>query len=250
MQDRYVGDVGDFGKYCLLRALAPGRPDILRLGVVWCRYPDESHNGDGQHVRYLSNNEYKALDPHVHQCLARLVESNARSIAGVQSSSIFPKGTLFFDNVASGLSGSGTVVIQRKNYRHSWLEAALQATKRADLVFFDPDNGIETPSIPKTSNKAGKYIFWDEMLPFWSRGQSLVVYHHLNRTRSAIEQTEALRRRFLENFGSVPLLTPLLFRRGSCRHFWIVGQERHSEILTQRIKALLASGWKRHFESC
>src|SRR5271155_819738 len=44
MQDRYVGDVGDFGKYALLRALAgvPG-PITVRLAIVWCRFPDESH---------------------------------------------------------------------------------------------------------------------------------------------------------------------------------------------------------------
>ena len=38
MQDRYVGDIGDFGKYGLLRALC-GRD--LYLGVVWYLIPDE-----------------------------------------------------------------------------------------------------------------------------------------------------------------------------------------------------------------
>ena len=47
MQDQYVGDIGDFGKYGLLRHLF-GRPegadaapeDALRLGVVWYLFPD------------------------------------------------------------------------------------------------------------------------------------------------------------------------------------------------------------------
>jgi len=46
MQDRYAGDVGDFVKLGLLRAISPGR----KLGVAWYRYPDEAHNGDGRHT--------------------------------------------------------------------------------------------------------------------------------------------------------------------------------------------------------
>jgi len=34
MRDSYVADVGDFGKYALLNALAG---NDLRLGVFWCR---------------------------------------------------------------------------------------------------------------------------------------------------------------------------------------------------------------------
>lgn len=44
MQDRYAGDVGDFVKLGLLRAISPGR----KLGVAWYRYQDEAHNGDGR----------------------------------------------------------------------------------------------------------------------------------------------------------------------------------------------------------
>ena len=38
MQDRFVGDIGDFGKYGLLRALTGTYPEAeprLSLGVVW-----------------------------------------------------------------------------------------------------------------------------------------------------------------------------------------------------------------------
>src|SRR5262245_49168756 len=59
MQDRYVGDVGDYAKYALLKALA-GDPSStkIRLGVVWCRFPDESHNQDGKHIAYLEKDEW------------------------------------------------------------------------------------------------------------------------------------------------------------------------------------------------
>ncbi len=44
MQNRYVGDVGDFGKYGLLRYLVGVRSstsvaDSLRLRVIWYLHP-------------------------------------------------------------------------------------------------------------------------------------------------------------------------------------------------------------------
>lgn len=45
MQNRYVGDVGDFGKYTLLNALASSG---LRLGVVW--YLNEFEEGNSERV--------------------------------------------------------------------------------------------------------------------------------------------------------------------------------------------------------
>ncbi len=37
MQNRYVGDIGDYAKYSLLRALSRG----CKLGVSWYLFPDE-----------------------------------------------------------------------------------------------------------------------------------------------------------------------------------------------------------------
>jgi len=57
MQNRYVGDIGDFGKYHLLKILSQGNGldngGNLVLGVVWYLVPNENHNGDGKHIRYL-----------------------------------------------------------------------------------------------------------------------------------------------------------------------------------------------------
>ena len=57
MQDQYVGDIGDFGKYGLLRHLTgiqTPRLKTLRLGVVWYLFPDGGNN-DGKFTKYLCN---------------------------------------------------------------------------------------------------------------------------------------------------------------------------------------------------
>ncbi len=60
MQDRYVGDVGDFGKYGLLRSLCRGDEHgaALRLGVLWYRFDgdDSTAANDGRHTDYLCAN--------------------------------------------------------------------------------------------------------------------------------------------------------------------------------------------------
>ena len=60
MQNRYAGDVGDFGKFSLIRSLF-AYPEYS-IGVIWYQYPDESHNGDGRHTKYLHNPKYKHCD--------------------------------------------------------------------------------------------------------------------------------------------------------------------------------------------
>lgn len=246
MQDRYVGDVGDFGKFSLLRAMAGGHAP-LRLGVVWCRFPDEGHNGDGRHVAYLDRQDYAALDPGLHETLKSLVSDGRRSLSAVQSSGILPHGTIYFEEPVHSASPDRAGPAARALVREGWRQRALAATVRADLVFFDPDNGIEARSVPLTHPRAGKYVFWDDLIPFWERGQSLVIYHHLNRTASAGEQEEGLRVLFRRRLGDLPLLLPLLFRRGSCRHFWIVGQNRHATTLRAAVQRLFAGGWGEHF---
>lgn len=248
MQDRYVGDVGDFGKFGLLRALVGSLDSSLRLGVVWCAFPDESHNGDGRHIAYLRDDAMVALDPELHAKLRALVDSGSRSIAALEAAGILPQSTIFYRQPTTGLAeGIGPAGRLRTIYRERWHSGALQTTKDADLVFFDPDNGIATEATSRSGPKSGKFIFRDEIAAFWERGQSLVVYHHLNRTCTTSVQTTILRHKLADTLGRKACLLPLMFRRGSCRHFWIIAQPRHAAGLTASARLFLANGWAAHF---
>ena len=76
LQNRYVGDLGDFGKYGLLKALCG---DTLKLGVNWYLIPDESHNG--KHTAYLKSTHkdstaYRSCDPELYDSLRKIVFIN------------------------------------------------------------------------------------------------------------------------------------------------------------------------------
>jgi hypothetical protein len=83
MQDRYAGDIGDYVKLGLLRAILAEReassPD-RKLGVAWYRFPDETHNQDGKHTSYLDQPEkFRKFDEFVFDSLKNL-RTSKRSI--------------------------------------------------------------------------------------------------------------------------------------------------------------------------
>ena len=85
MQDRYTGDLGDFSKLGILRVLQAAG---MTIGVNWYLVPDENHNGDGRHVKYLQQEEFKACDETLWLELRNIVDSNDRKACYLEKKSI------------------------------------------------------------------------------------------------------------------------------------------------------------------
>ena len=85
MQDRYTGDIGDFSKLGLLRAL---QAEGLSIGLNWYLTPDESHNGDGRHVGYLEKDAFRACDEELWLELKDIVEAGRRKARYLESERI------------------------------------------------------------------------------------------------------------------------------------------------------------------
>jgi hypothetical protein len=248
MQDRYVGDVGDFGKYAILRRLC-GQPGerIIRLGVVWCLFPNETLTNDGKHISYLRDSEFAQLDADLHAALDLIVSAGQRNVAAIIECACLPTSTVFFPAPISIAEDMRPGPAERIRHRDAWLETCLHQTKKCELVFFDPDNGLEVTSVPKHHPRAGKYIYWNELASFWRRGHALLIYHHLNRTLSAAQQVETLTLRFAAKLDYASII-PLVYRRGSSRVFWLIHHgDRLGCELENRSENLLNGGWSRHF---
>ena len=69
MQNRYAGDVGDFGKLGMLRRIEKSG---ISVGVNWYLVGDENHNNDGKHIGYLENKQFRGCDD---ELLEKLVKS-------------------------------------------------------------------------------------------------------------------------------------------------------------------------------
>jgi hypothetical protein len=61
MKEQYVGDINDYRKYALLRALAGGGK--IKIGVCWMLTPRDNRS-DGNKLNYLKNpNKWRRYDP-------------------------------------------------------------------------------------------------------------------------------------------------------------------------------------------
>ncbi len=161
VQDRYVADIGDFGKYALLNALAG---DDLRLGVHWYRNSDEEANRDGKFTDYPRLRE---CDPLLHDALNDIVCSGRRCISAVESASILPGGTVFYSLPLSSRDAEDPA--SRSRRRAEWNVRALE------------------------------YVF--PHLGLSSKRQSLVLYHHQTREKGGLAATLPLKFKMLRSLG-------------------------------------------------
>ena len=255
MQNRYVGDIGDFGKYGLLRALsgfgeAPTVAHRLRLGVAWYLYPDESHNADGKYTGYLNPTQsnrarFRTCDSELYDALKHLVDEGDRNIAAVRQCGILPEDTAFHETSLSYPSSMKRSV--RQATRDSWLSGDLEATTGADLVFVDPDNGISATADPLRKN-GPKYVFLDDLLRFTQRGQSLVIYHHLGRQGTAEQQISRLAEYLRLNLNLPGPPQALWYHRGTARAYFVVAQPQHESVIEENLSQFLKSPWREHFQ--
>ena len=91
MQNRYVGDIGDYLKFGILRAQSPGH----RLGVAWWLHPDENYKRDGRHIGNLQQpDRWRHFDPELFDALASIVAGNRRDVRALEAANLLT-GALF-----------------------------------------------------------------------------------------------------------------------------------------------------------
>ena len=179
MNDAYIGDIGDYGKYGLLKTLK--QETGFQLGVAWMKTASPV-------FEYLERDELVACDPELYQSLRGLVRGSRRTIAGLEESKALPEDTIYFNKqfVFRGKKA-------QQRLRSEWFGEALDRLEDANLVFFDPDNGLET-SLKKGSTVEGpKNVRYKELKPFYERGKSLVVYQHAERRKGGMKETIRVR---------------------------------------------------------
>lgn len=175
MQNRYVGDIGDYLKLGILRALSPG----YRLGVAWWLYPDESHNRDGRHIGYLQRPERRRhYDRMLFDALAGIVSSNQRHVPTLEAANLLPD-ALF----ASEMIPTDGPLSERRRARNKWFDRMKATLADADLLFVDPDNGLESSGFRHSIPRAGKSVLFSELQELARPGRCLIVYHHHTRRK-------------------------------------------------------------------
>lgn len=248
MQDRFVGDIGDFGKYGLLRALTGlwdwerGGPlpehKRLSLGVVWC-VPDEmtiakTPASHGQHVGYLFNslaqNLYRNCDPPLFDCIKEIVCGD-RSLKSIAESGIIggKEGEFIPDPIP-----------RNSEQRQQWLEKAVKEIEESSIVFLDPDIGLTPPS----KRNSTKHVRPREVSEFSDHNRSVVIYQSFARKTLSV-QIEDWKRQLDSTLISQREFRVLKFKS---RAFIVLPSDRHSEMIDKRLAKMLKGPWHPHFE--
>lgn len=236
MQDRYTGDIGDFGKLGLLRKLGAR----LSIGVNWYLAPDETHNGDGRHTKYLEKDSFCACDDLLWNVLKQIVQSGERKVSALENADLL-SAVYFSEEVPF----SGATKVERKTSRKEWHQQALEALKGCDLVFVDPDNGLMVPSA-QGGPKSVKFVLPEELEDYYKQGSSVVYYQH--KARRADEFYMKQHQELLASGAFVGATgTGLKFIPTSQRYYFFIVQPKHKAIIDTCIEELLATPWNKCF---
>lgn len=183
VRHNFVNDIGDYAKYSLLRALCADGQGATRLGVIWYLTDHAEHNNDGRKRAHLLAPGWENLDPDLLAEMKRiegaLYGPDQLNLSLIEASGILPRGTAYFSEPVPRAQGTAR---ERATARADWFERARKAVADSDLVFLDPDNGLEVPSAPVTSPNASKYAAVAEIAALLEAGSSVVLYQHGNRS--------------------------------------------------------------------
>jgi hypothetical protein len=218
----FACDIGDFGKYALLRSLVCN--DYV-LGVNW--YLNTSGGKTFEYLNEQHESRFRRCSPDLYDTLRKINRLRVDLISEIEKSHILPERTVYFNEPLDRVSNRG---------REDWLRRVLDVTKRADVVFCDPDNGLAPESAKLAEKKAAKYAFPKEIAELVRRGQSVVLYQYMNRSLMHRDQMARLRSRLMKATGSREIWT-VRFRRIVVHTYFIIPSKDHSQKLRQRLCA-------------
>lgn len=237
MQNRFTGDIGDFGKYGMLRYITKSG---YRLGVNWY-LTDDGRDSAGNLYDYLTENNpgYLHCDEELFNELHRIVYIHKeRCVQRVEESRLLPANTIFYSCLLKA----------DKKYRDKWFEESLKNLSECPVLFLDPDNNILLNATGARYDIEGsKYTFPSEIEAYYKRGQSIIVYNHSNR------QPEF---EFFKRFDFVKTISvfdgarvfALRFNRQQVRYYLFVLRPEHSSAIENRVDQMLAGPWGKKWQ--
>ena len=198
MKHQYFGDINDYRKYGLLRLLAI--EGGLRLGIAWMLTQDDGA-GDGGKTGYIGHPErWRSLDPELFDYLAvSVAPGQQRNLTAFQDSDLIPQARFHSDLLPDEVAS-----------RAAQMDALLIRFQGQDLVFFDPDNGLEVRSCPMGRKGSSKFLAMKEAEDAYRAGFSLLIYQHFGRTERGAYITAQIDRLREATRASevIPVVTP------------------------------------------
>ena len=240
MKNQYVGDIGDYIKYALLRAVMKAEPD-KKLGVAWY-LTGKDNTTHGSHIDYLDSPEkWDCLDKDVFDCLKKLVFDNMRSVEAVKKSGLLKGAKFFSEKLQAGTDGAES--------RDKWFKQLQERLESCDIIFADPDIGLKNPS-SKTPLSETHITLQEAAKLVKKRKRIGIFYHHYNHSESHKMQLQKWRTRLKHECNAE--VVALHWRAYSSRAFFIVNPTHAIKNALKELEAkkIKNSGGKPAIEIC
>ncbi len=235
MKNQYVCDIGDYGKYSLLRYIAR---DNVSIGVNWYLTNNDTTN-DGKYKEYLSRDNLSQYDFEVFECLRTIYNSGNRvTVLDIQKSNVIPNAVFYSKNV--DFCGTPS---ERKKLRSEWFERSIKAFKDVRLIFMDPDNGLLTRG-DGAKRGVEKYILPEEVFRYYNEGHDVVYYCQRGR-RSKDKWVEYLQTisKDIPDAGSIVIT----YHKGTQRSYVFIVHESNYDHLDALLSAFSMFHWNNLF---
>jgi hypothetical protein len=257
VQDRYIGDVGQFLKAGLLRWLVSPSPygHGYRLGVIWFQEPGGLQRIDGDHLAYLHSTQdadeaLRSLDPDLYDRLRLMAAQSGRPVSVRETYGALPTDTVRFDRPLEFDDKSRDDPAARLVARQRWFHEAMVAVSPCSLVFLDADDDLAyddaMQSSPTPSEAAGEHVSLSEIGKLIDRGQS-VVMHQLTDASIALAELANGHLRAIHDALGVEPLAMARESNGRVRLITIIPSRGHQPDLHARVGALQLSRWGDEF---
>ena len=228
MQDRYAGDIGDFGKFGFLKFV---EYEGLKVGVNWYLTEPvtkkESNNKDGKYKLSENNKsilEYKQCDEELFEKLKNVCNGK-RLVANIEKQKPLKTKFYYADKIDA-------------DKREDWHAKALKKLSKCDVVFLDPDNGLEVDSAKGKS--LNKYVLLKEIKSYLDRGQSVIFYNHRSR-----KKPDKYFNDLYEKLKTITKIEPfsVSFHKGTIRDYIVLPNAKHKKYLMWAREEILNSDW-------
>ena len=210
MQDRYVADVGDFGKFQLFRYLFNHEESPLNakeLSQIWFMHTGENEiSNDGRYIDYFER--MMGSDEYLEHSFLDVIMRDKREVTELEKLKLLKNIKFFYQEVPKALED-----------RYLWLNSALTFSRNSPIVAVAPDNGMalkcnraekcfEFLTLQEHYTQKvnpHKYIFADEISYFYRLPhlEICIIYQHLGRCFSHHEQISSLLSDLKDNYTYV-----------------------------------------------
>lgn len=235
MKNQYVGDIGDYGKYGLLRFLASYG---IKIGVNWFLTENDGST-DGKFTTYLKNPADRVYDPELFDALQNIADHPDKTVKMIEQAGIIP-GAEFYGEL---LKGSSLEADAREWNRRLWFNNSTLMLGNAELIFADPDNGISYRKTARTKDSE-KFILPEDVAEYYNSGRNVVYYCHKGRRKQ--EAWDQAKEEIRNHIRDVQLLA-VTCHRGTQRSYIFVLHPDCYMKYERIITAFLDSEWGNMF---